>query len=68
MGQEKIVPIPDRTTTGIDISKDYLDVHLYPGGSAQQFTNDRKGHTKLIAWTKPNAHHLLGHRCLSPGT
>jgi transposase len=57
MGQEKmsnrIAPTPDQTTIGIGISKDHLDVRLHPAGCVQQFTNDRKGHTKLIAWAKP---------------
>jgi transposase len=56
MGQEKmsnrITPTPDQTTIGIDISKDHLDVHVHPEGFVQQFTNDRKGHTRLIAWAK----------------
>jgi transposase len=57
MGQEKmsktIAPTPDQITIGIDVSKRHLDVHLHPRGCAQQFTNDRKGHARLIAWAKP---------------
>jgi transposase len=54
MGQEKMSHVvartPDQITVGIDISKDRLDAHLHPEGCVQQFTNDRKGHAKLIAW------------------
>jgi transposase len=57
MGPEKmshaIAPTPSQVTLGIDISKDALDVHLHPSGLVQQFPNDRKGHTKLIAWLRP---------------
>jgi transposase len=57
MGPEKmrntVAPTPDQITIGIDISKHHLDVHLHPGGVVQQFTNDRTGHTKLIAWITP---------------
>jgi transposase len=37
-------------TLGVDISKDSLDVHLYPEGRTHRFANDRKGHSALIAW------------------
>lgn len=57
MGQEKmnhaIARAPEQITIGIDISKDHLDVHLHPEGSLRRFTNDRLGHTKLIAWITP---------------
>ncbi len=57
MGQEKmshaIAPTADQVTLGVDVSKDTLDVHLHPQGIAQQFTNDPKGHSKLIAWITP---------------
>ncbi len=56
MGQEKmskaVTSTEDQITIGIDISKDYLDVHHHPGDLAQQFTNDRKGHAKLIVWAR----------------
>jgi transposase len=56
-GQEKmshpIAQASDDVTIGIDISKDNLDVHLHPKGTASQFPNDRKGHAKLIAWATP---------------
>jgi len=37
-------------TIGVDISKAHLDVHLLPGGIAQQFTNDLQGFSALIKW------------------
>lgn len=48
-----IARAPEQITIGIDISKDHLDVHLHPEGSLRRFTNDRLGHTKLIAWITP---------------
>ena len=58
MGQEKmsiaLAPTTDQITIGIDISKDHLDVHLHPQGRVKQFTNDHKGHAKLIAWITPS--------------
>ena len=30
-------------TLGVDISKESLDVHLYPDGRSHRFANDRKG-------------------------
>jgi transposase len=40
-------------TVGIDISKDHLDVALYPGANARRFANDRRGHIALLHWLKP---------------
>ena len=40
-------------TVGVDISKDYLDVALYPSGTGKRFTNDTKGHRALIRWSDP---------------
>ncbi|NVN10721.1 IS110 family RNA-guided transposase [Nguyenibacter vanlangensis] len=37
-------------TIGIDISKDHLDVALYPGGETRRFLNARSGHTALLRW------------------
>jgi transposase len=37
-------------TAGVDISKDALDVCLYPGGQSGRFANDAKGHRGLICW------------------
>jgi transposase len=56
-GQEKmshpIARASDEITSGIDISKERLDVHVHPEGIARQFPNDREGHAKLIAWITP---------------
>lgn len=35
---------------GADISKDALDVCLYPGGQSGRFANDAKGHRGLVCW------------------
>ena len=37
-------------SVGVDISKDTLDVHLHPAGSARRFANTPKGRRTLIAW------------------
>lgn len=37
-------------TVGIDISKDSLDVCIFPSNIARRFTNETKGFTLLIAW------------------
>jgi transposase len=37
-------------TLGCDISKETLDVHLYPDGASARFANDRRGFTALIKW------------------
>jgi transposase len=37
-------------TIGIDISKDWLDVHHLPDSQERRFGNDRAGHKALIAW------------------
>ena len=37
-------------TIGIDISKDRLDAHRLPDGSAKGFANDAKGCRSLLAW------------------
>jgi transposase len=45
---------PIALTAGVDISKDHLDVGLYPGGAAKRFANDAKGHRALIGWLTPS--------------
>lgn len=35
---------------GVDISKDWLDVHLHPDGGSQRFGNDPAGHKALFKW------------------
>lgn len=37
-------------SVGVDISKDTLDVHLHPAGTARRFLNTRTGRSGLIAW------------------
>jgi transposase len=39
-------------TAGVDISKDFLDVSIYPSRASGRFANDAKGHRALIAWLK----------------
>lgn len=38
------------STIGIDVSKDWLDVHCHPDGTCRRFTNGRQGHRALLAW------------------
>lgn len=35
---------------GVDISKDHLDVAIYPAGTVRRFANDRSGQTALLRW------------------
>ncbi len=37
-------------SVGVDISKDTLDVHLHPAGTARRFANKPKGWRALIEW------------------
>ena len=37
-------------SVGVDISKDTLDVHLHPDGTARRFANNLKGFSTLIGW------------------
>jgi transposase len=37
-------------SVGIDISKENLDVHIYPDGVTRRFTNSAAGHTALLGW------------------
>jgi transposase len=38
------------STIGVDISKDWLDVHRLPDGESCRLTNDTIGHKALIRW------------------
>jgi len=38
------------STIGIDISKDFLDVHRLPEGAVSRFGNNKAGHKALIGW------------------
>lgn len=42
-------------TAGVDISKDHLDVCLYPHGATTRFAYDAEGLAALIAWLAPHA-------------
>jgi transposase len=43
----------DDTTIGIDISKDHLDAHRFPGDDRRRFDNTSAGHKALIRWIGP---------------
>ncbi len=38
------------STIGMDISKDFLDVHRLPDGETQRFDNTKAGYKALIRW------------------
>ena len=42
-----------KSSIGIDVSKDWLDVHVRPAGDAFRVPNDRQGHRQLIRRLKP---------------
>jgi transposase len=44
-----------RTFIGVDVSKDYLDVHVRPAALRQRFANTTAGITELLAWVRPHA-------------
>ena len=48
-----IEPIPAQRHVGVDISKDFLDVALYPASDTARFPNDAKGIKALIKWLVP---------------
>lgn len=39
-----------KTTIGVDISKDHLDLHRLPDGARRRFGNDKIGHRALVRW------------------
>jgi len=45
-GVEKMIP----STIGVDISKEFLDVHRLPDDVSERFENTKAGHKKLICW------------------
>jgi len=49
------MPHPTSQSAGVDISKDHLDVNIYPDGAAKRFANDAKGFRALIVWLAPFA-------------
>jgi transposase len=44
-----------RTFIGVDVSQDFLDVHVRPASLRQRFANTPAGIADLIAWVKPHA-------------
>jgi transposase len=44
----------NKTLCGIDISKDWLDAHIEPIGTAGRFANDAAGIADLAAWCQAN--------------
>jgi transposase len=44
-----------RTIIGVDVSQDYLDVHVRPASLRQRFANTTAGIALLLAWVRPHA-------------
>jgi transposase len=44
-----------RTFIGIDVSQDFLDVHVRPAALRQRFANTTAGIAELVAWVRPHA-------------
>lgn len=42
-----------RIIIGVDVSQDFLDVHVRPASSRQHFANTDDGIANLVAWVKP---------------
>lgn len=40
--------MPERSTVGIDVSKDHLDIAILPAGETDRVTNDAAGHLVLV--------------------
>src|SRR5207248_8132507 len=47
-------PMP-RIFIGVDVSQDYLDVHVRPTAVRKRFANTTAGITELLAWLRPHA-------------
>jgi transposase len=43
------------TFIGVDVSQDYLDVHVRPAAVRQRFPNNSEGIAALVAWVRPYA-------------
>lgn len=43
------------TMIGVDVSKDFLDVHVRPASLRKRFANTTAGIAELIAWVRPHA-------------
>src|SRR4051812_45448866 len=44
-----------RTFIGIDVSQDFLDVHVRPAALRRRFANTATGIAELVAWVRPHA-------------
>jgi transposase len=44
---------PNESFVGVDVSKDHLDVHRLPEGTARRFDNNPPGLAALVAWLGP---------------
>lgn len=44
-----------RTFIGVDVSQDFLDVHVRPASVRQRFANTSEGIAKFVAWVRPHA-------------
>jgi transposase len=44
-----------RIIIGVDVSQDFLDVHVRPASSRRRFANTTDGIAELVAWVKPLA-------------
>jgi transposase len=53
------VTAPTQRFVGIDVSKDALDAHLRPEGTARRFDNTPAGVAELVAWLEPLAPTLI---------
>ena len=53
-GSSHLTTPPERFV-GIDVSKDALDVHLRPDGTARRFDNTPEGIAAVVAWVAPPA-------------
>jgi transposase len=49
----------NKTICGVDVSKDWLDTHVVPGGAAGRFRNDAAGIAELAAWCQANGVELV---------
>src|ERR1700726_4098746 len=45
----------NRTFIGVDVSQDFLDVHVRPAALRKRFANTTAGIAELLAWVQPHA-------------
>lgn len=43
-----------KSTAGVDVCKNWLDVHVVPQGLSRRVANDARGHRQLIRWLAQN--------------